>query len=153
MADPSSTLIDHTTIEDSGSTRIVRGWHPNGLLVKEKRGKFLSDGRFVLHGTSSRWNSAGELIGPFDFIDGNGVASEWYDNGQLMHQVPMRDGYMTGLMRAWDEGGCLLVEKFYYRGRPVSKKRYRELQHEDKTIPQYDEADFRTIAQKRRDSD
>ena len=82
--------------------------------------------------------------------DGTGVFRQWFDNGQLFGEIPMVDGQFTGLQRGWDEGGYLLVERFWYRGKLVSKKRYRALQAVDATIPQYADEAFATIAQKRK---
>ena len=151
MTDPSGTLIERSEIEDDGDVRIVRGWHPNGTLVKEERCKLLPDGRIVLNGLTRRWNSAGELVGSYEVVNGNGVQREWYDNGQIRFENPLVNGLLTGMSRAWDEGGYLIVERFYYRGGPVSKKRYAELQKSDSTIPKYAAAEFRTITQKRKD--
>jgi antitoxin component YwqK of YwqJK toxin-antitoxin module len=63
--------------------------------------------------------------------DGNGVWRQWFDNGQLFGEIPMVDGQFTGLQRGWDDSGYLMVERFWYRGKLVSKKRYWELQNTD----------------------
>jgi antitoxin component YwqK of YwqJK toxin-antitoxin module len=150
MPDPSRTLTERTEIEDHGASRVIRSWHPNGILVKESRFKIMPDGSFLAHDVTRRWNSAGELIGSFEFVDGNGVQRDWYDNGQLAFENPMTDGKLTGLQRGWDESGYLICERFFYHGAPVSKKRYRELQQTDSTIPHYDDDAFRTVSQKRK---
>jgi hypothetical protein len=153
MTEPSTTSIGRTEIEDKEDVRIIRHWHPNGTLVEEQHCRMLSDGRFVLDGTTRRWNSDGELIGSFELRCGTGTQRLWFDNGQLQGENPMLDGFLTGLQRAWDEGGYLLAERFFYKGAVVSKKRYRELQDTDPSIPRYGETDFRTVVQKRKDKD
>lgn len=151
MTEPSHTSIGRTDIVDDASVRFVRHFHPNGVLVEEQRCKILFNGTCVLDGTSSKWNSNGDLIGTFDIVDGTGVQRVWYDNGQLSCENPMVDGLLTGLQRGWDEGGYLLFENFWYRGAHVSKKRYRELQDSDPRIQKYDDMEFRSVAQKRKD--
>ncbi len=150
MPDPSLPKIDQVTTEDVGDTRIVRQWHKNGRLSTELRCKRRGREFFIYHGESKQWSSDGELIGSFSMQDGTGVWRQWFDNGQLFGEIPMVDGQFTGLQRGWDESGYLMVERFWYRGKLVPKKRYRELQATDADIPQYPDEAFATIALKRK---
>ncbi len=150
MPDPSLPKIEKVTTEDSEDVRIVRQWHKNGRLITEIRGKRRANGSFVYHGESRQWSSDGELIGSFTMQDGTGVWRQWFDNGQLFGEMPMVKGQFTGLQRGWDETGYLMVERFWYRGKLVPKKRYQKLQTTDAEIPQYPNEAFATIAQKRK---
>jgi antitoxin component YwqK of YwqJK toxin-antitoxin module len=148
MPDPSLPRIESSTFEDIGPVRIQRKWHHNGQLIKEIKLKQKGD-NYVLDGASTQWSSDGELIGTSTFNEGTGVFRDWYDNGQLFGEISIVEGLRTGLQRGWDETGYLLVEQFWYRNQQVSKKKYRELQAVDASIPQYEPEAFQPISKKR----
>ena len=152
MVEPSRTSIDRREVEEDGEYRVHRYWHPNGTLVEEGRYRINHEQSLALHGETRRWNSDGKFIGSYKLINGTGTQLVWYDNGQLFCENPLVNGTLNGLQRCWDESGYLLYEKFWYRNQIISKKRYRELQETDSTIPKYDDADFQSITQKRKRS-
>ena len=149
MPDPSLPQIESSTFEDNGLVRTQRKWHLNGQLIKEIRLK-QKEGEYVLDGESRQWSSDGELIGTSTFNEGTGVFRNWYDNGKLFGEMSMVAGLRTGLQRGWDETGYLLVEQFWYRNQQVSKKKYRELQAADASLPQYGPEAFQPISKKRK---
>ncbi len=151
MPDPSRPKIVKTITEDKGDIRFIRHYHQNGQLVKEIRCKRMIGGeRIAYHGKSRQWSSDGRFIGSFTLNEGTGVCREWYDNGQMARETSMVDGKITGLPRAWDEGGFLLGERFYYQFKHISNKKYRELQESDPNVPRYPDDAFENIAKKRK---
>lgn len=138
------------TIEDVGDLRAVRTWHENGTLIREWMYKRNHAGTFLLHGESRQWRSSGELIGSFVMEDGSGIIREWYENGTLASELTMHKGKPTGLLQVWDESGYLLGDRFFYEGKTVPKKRYREIQQTNPEIPQYPQEAFANVASKRK---
>ena len=150
MPDPSRPKIAKTETEDNDDVRVIRHYHQNGQLVKELYFKWLTADRLVWHGKSTQWSSDGELIGSFTMVEGTGISREWYDNGQICCEISMVDGKIMGLLKCWDEGGYLLADKFYYGFKPISKKKYRELQANDPSVPHYPDEAFESITKKRK---
>ena len=56
------------------------------------------DGEYFL---SNTWKENGEII----IKDGNGLLTEWYENGQKSYEGTFKDGEQQGLHTSWYENG------------------------------------------------
>ena len=106
---------------------IRRRWHPNAVLAEERRYR-----NGLLHGVTRQWNSQGDFLGSCCFQNGTGMFREWHENGQLSYEWSYFHGEINGRMRCWAEDGMLYGQRYYFDGRPVSKKAY---QAKCRTIP------------------
>ena len=91
------------------------------------------------HGIVRHWAADGAPLGESEFVHGTGMFRSWYDNGKIKGEIDERDGIPHGRMRAWDEAGDLIVEKYFVLGKAVSKKKYMKLAKSDPTLPKYQE--------------
>jgi hypothetical protein len=62
----------------------------------------------------------------------HGMHRRWFENGQLNCEVSYYKGAWNGRMRWWAEDGMLYGQRYYFDGRPISKKGYQE---KCRTIP------------------
>ena len=108
------------TIKNGQAHGIHRLWHSNGVLAEERRYR-----HGLLHGMTRQWNTRGELLGTCKFQNGTGMLREWHENGQPRCEMFNLRGGITGRMRIWEVDGMLYLQRYYFNGRPISKKAYQ----------------------------
>ena len=52
----------------------------------------------------------------------HGIHRLWHENGQVRYEISLYRGKMNGRMRMWAEDGMLYGQRYYFDGRPISKK-------------------------------
>ncbi len=117
---PNGKPSEEYTIKNGEQHGLHRRWHPNGVLAMERPYR-----KGLLHGVARQWNTRGELLGTSKLRNGTGTLLEWYENGQLSQECSYFHGAMTGRVRFWAEDGMLFGQRYYFDGRPISKKRYK----------------------------
>ena len=55
----------------------------------------------------------------------HGIHRRWHENGQVSYEWSSYHGEMNGRMRWWAEDGMLYGQRYYFDGRPISKKGYQ----------------------------
>lgn len=110
---------------------LVQTWHRNGVAASEEP---YVNGR--LHGVCRQWDEAGKLVGEFTMDQGTGVQREWHDNGRTKLEVSTVAGKFCGQNRIWLRDGTQLSERFFLRGRPVTRTQYAREAAKDSRLPQ-----------------
>ena len=110
---------------------LVQTWYRNGVAASEEP---YVNGR--LHGVCRQWDESGKLLGAFTMVQGTGVQQEWHDNGRIKLEVSTVAGKFCGQNRIWLRDGTLLSERYFLRGRPVTRTQYTRAAAKDSTLPQ-----------------
>ncbi|MGV3756383.1 MAG: toxin-antitoxin system YwqK family antitoxin [Verrucomicrobiota bacterium] len=118
---PDGQPFSECTIKHGRMEGVSRRWHPNGVMSHEEHRQ-----NGVLHGLLRQWNAQGELLGTCQFKAGTGILRQWHENGQLSLEISYFNGRETGRMRCWEKDGMLYGTRYYFEGKPISKKGYLE---------------------------
>jgi len=69
----------------------------------------------------------------------HGIWRSWHDNGQVKYEYSFVDGQMTGRMRLWEKDGMLYPPRYFFNGRPISKKGYLAQCEKNPGLPRFEE--------------
>ena len=131
---PDGKLLEEYTIKKGRMHGIHRRWHSNGVLVAKR-----SYRNGLLYGVTRQWNTRGELLGTCRLQNGTGVFREWHENGRVSCEWSFLHGEMTGRMRFWAEDGMLYGQRYFFNGRPISKKGYQAKCRTIPGLPRFDD--------------
>lgn len=71
--------------------------------------------------------------------NGTGVMQTFQPNGHLSQEVWMQNGQVVGWCKLYDTDGTLLMTKFMYRFKVMSKKQYLKLCDKNPEMPRFDD--------------
>jgi antitoxin component YwqK of YwqJK toxin-antitoxin module len=78
-------------------------WWTNGQLIAEA-----SYNHNVLDGTFKRWDENGKLLDTFQMKNGTGIMKEYYPNGKIKDQRPLKLGQRDGVLVMYHDNGSIL---------------------------------------------